>query len=338
MSVGGAQLMLKSAGMLPPAPIVIVGCGPLALLYAAQVQALGGAVSAFVQPAGACQPMAALEHGVDALRSAGYLLKGAHLMMQRALQPAKVYRNARDVRISGDEAVQGIGFNWRSKRVELPARTVLLHDGIVPQLQLTRLLEVEHCWHEHGHYQAPVTDPHGRSSAASVFVAGDGRQIDGAHAARHSGALAALAAVVDLQPHRQQHAHFQIKQHAVQLHRQTRVRPFLDALYPAAQWPFENVRDDTIVCRCENITAGAIQASCRAAVDSADRMKALHRCGMGPCQGRMCEYSVAMIAAHTLGCHPSEFGLHRIREPIKPISLGALASLAPAAAKGKQQC
>lgn len=327
MSVGAAQLMLKTAGMLPPAPVVIVGCGPLAFLYAAQARSFAGTVSAFVQPAGASNPLAALKHGVSALHGASYLRQGARLLGQRALASTKVYRKATDVRILGEDSVQGLEFTRRSKRVELVARTVLVHDGIVPQAQLTRLLELDHQWYERGSYQAPCVDAHGRSSMANILVAGDARHIDGARAALHSGALAALAVVSDLQPQHAPRVSVQITRHEELMRRETRVRPFLDALYPAGRWTFDGLEDDTVVCRCENITAGAIRASCRAAVDSADRMKSLHRCGMGPCQGRMCEYSVALIAAAELNCHPSAFGLHRIREPIKPISLGALAEL-----------
>ena len=48
MSVGAAQIALKSAGLLPEGPVVLAGTGPLLYLYASQVLAAGGAIDAIL--------------------------------------------------------------------------------------------------------------------------------------------------------------------------------------------------------------------------------------------------------------------------------------------------
>ena len=48
---------------------------------------------------------------------------------------------------------------------------------------------------------------------------------------------------------------------------------------------------------------------------------------MGPCQGRQCGYTVANIIAAEQQRSVAEVGLHRIRPPLKPLTLGELASL-----------
>ena len=55
------------------------------------------------------------------------------------------------------------------------------------------------------------------------------------------------------------------------------------------------------------------------------QIKAFTRCGMGPCQGRMCGLTVAEIIAHAQSKSPCEVGFFRGRPPNKPITLGQLA-------------
>jgi hypothetical protein len=56
-------------------------------------------------------------------------------------------------------------------------------------------------------------------------------------------------------------------------------------------------------------------------------MKAFLRSGMGPCQGRMCGLTVAELIADVRGVSMQEVGYYRLRPPVKPITLGELASM-----------
>ena len=56
-------------------------------------------------------------------------------------------------------------------------------------------------------------------------------------------------------------------------------------------------------------------------------MKAFLRCGMGPCQGRLCGLTVTELIAAARGLDPGSIGYYRIRPPIKPLALGELAAL-----------
>jgi bacterioferritin-associated ferredoxin len=50
----------------------------------------------------------------------------------------------------------------------------------------------------------------------------------------------------------------------------------------------ESVSDDTVVCRCERITAGEIRNEIRAGVRDMNILKATVRTGMGACGGKTC--------------------------------------------------
>ena len=112
------------------------------------------------------------------------------------------------------------------------------------------------------------------------------------------------------------------------LDRELAIRPFLDALFKPRAQVFAPA-DDTIVCRCEEITAGEIRALARVGCPGPNQIKAATRAGMGPCQGRQCGYTVTRILATARNRPPAEIGFFHIRPPLKPVTLGELASLDP---------
>ena len=58
-----------------------------------------------------------------------------------------------------------------------------------------------------------------------------------------------------------------------------------------------------------------------------NQMKSFLRCGMGPCQGRLCGLTVTELIARERRVAPGEVGHYRLRFPTKPIPLGELAAL-----------
>ena len=56
-----------------------------------------------------------------------------------------------------------------------------------------------------------------------------------------------------------------------------------------------------------------------------NQAKAFTRCGMGPCQGRLCGATVEQIFAQERGLGVAEIGRYRARPPLQPITLGQLA-------------
>jgi bacterioferritin-associated ferredoxin len=106
------------------------------------------------------------------------------------------------------------------------------------------------------------------------------------------------------------------------------VRPFLDALYRPADWVMTPAAADTLVCRCEEVTAGAVRAALAEGCASAAEVKAFTRCGMGPCQGRMCQPTLCRMIAAARRCDPGDVPPARPRFPVKPVTLAALAALA----------
>ena len=110
------------------------------------------------------------------------------------------------------------------------------------------------------------------------------------------------------------------------LKHETRVRPFLDSWFkPPA--PFRVPDGDTIVCRCEELTAKDILDVIDIGIAGPNQLKSFSRAGMGPCQGRYCGLTVQELIAKKTGRKMSDIGYYRLRPPIKPVSLGEFAEM-----------
>lgn len=82
----------------------------------------------------------------------------------------------------------------------------------------------------------------------------------------------------------------------------------------------------TIICRCEEITYEEIEGVIGHGAASFDDIKRLTRCGMGPCQSKVCSSLVLQIIHEVTGKPFAEIPLPRTRMPISPIRIEALAT------------
>lgn len=89
--------------------------------------------------------------------------------------------------------------------------------------------------------------------------------------------------------------------------------------------------ENTIVCRCEDITLKEIRDLIKRGFKTVDEIKRISRCGMGPCQGRTCRQIVVMEIAKATGKDIRDVKLSTFRPPTKNIKIGILAE----AAKGE---
>lgn len=324
MSCGGAQTLLKSAGLAPGGRVVLAGNGPLLLLVASQLLRAG------------VRPAAVLETGTDLWRALphfprflfapGYFGRG--LAMLRELRRARVVfrRQVSDLRIAGTTHAEAVEYRRGGITQRVDADVVLLHQGVVPNSNLSWSLRCEHDWHRAQRSFHPRLDPWGRSSVDGVLIAGDSGGIVGARGAELSGRLCALAAAANLGRITVDERDIRAARIRRELARHLAARPFLDAYYRPRQDMVAPRDDDTIVCRCEEVSAGEIrrlvlEQNC----PGPNQMKSFSRSGMGPCQGRMCGLTVVELISECRKVSPAEVGYYRIRSPVKPITVGELA-------------
>jgi thioredoxin reductase len=330
LTAGAAQILLKSAGEVPAEPPVLVGCGPLLYLLGWQYVRAGVPIRALVDTTRHEDRWRAKRHMVSALRAWPYLSKGLQLM--RTLRDAGVpmHEAADDLRVEGvigedgTERAHALQFSVRGVPHRIEANVILLHQGVVPNTQFTLSLRASHRWDDAQLCFTPDTDPWGELDVPGIFVAGDGGGIGGAQAAEVQGEVTALAIAAQLgvidNTARDRSAAPRLRRLAEVM----RIRPFLDSLYRPRN---ENrvPKDEVIVCRCEEVTAGQLRQFVSLGCLGPNQAKSFGRCGMGPCQGRLCGLTVTEVIADARKVLPETIGYFRIRPPIKPLTLGELA-------------
>ena len=326
MNAGAAQIALKTGGLVPGGPVVLAGGGPLLLLVACQLLDAGVALAGLVETSPASNRADALRRLPGALAVPSMLAKGLRMIARVRRAGVPRFAGATALRVLGDDRATGLGFEAGGRAHRLHADTVLLHHGVVPNVQIPRLLRVDHRWSDARLAWEVVVDAFGATSLPGLRVAGDGAAIAGAAAAEAAGTLAALGAARALGRLDEAALARLAAAPSRALDAQRRVRPFLDALYRPPRWVLEP-DDATVVCRCEAVTAGRVREMARLGCRGPNQTKFYSRCGMGPCQGRVCGGVVTQVLARELGLPPAEVGAYRVRAPIKPVPLGALAGL-----------
>jgi thioredoxin reductase len=330
LTAGAAQILLKSAGEVPCSAPVLAGCGPLLYLLGWQYVRAGVPIRALVDTSRREDRWRAKRHLLSALRAWPFLSKGLHLIRTLRQAGVPMYEGADNLRVEGKTAADGtaraaaLAFMTHAGAQRIEADVILLHQGVVPNTQFTHALRAAHRWDDAQLCFTPEVDAWGELDVPGIFVVGDGAGIGGAQAAAEQGLLAALAAASQLGAIDTATREREAAGHRVALARAMRIRPFLDSLYrprDANRIP----ADDTIVCRCEEVTAGDLRGFVSLGCVGPNQAKSFGRCGMGPCQGRMCGLTVTEVIAKARNVSPAEVGYYRIRPPIKPLTLGELA-------------
>lgn len=327
MTAGAAQILMKSSGMLP-GNAVLAGSGPLLYLVAAQMIDAGAPPGALVETQTPRMMLNALPHLPPALFGLPTLIKGLGLI--RKIRTAGVARFTGASEFEAQAREDGsidFTFSHKGRRKTLATDLLLTHQGVIPATHLSRAAGIAHEWNAAQQAFQPVTDLWGGTDVTGLHVAGDGAGIGGAEAAAAAGELAALN-ILHLSGRISADARNQLAAAARStLFRTRAIRPFLDAAYAPPAEVFSPT-DETIVCRCEEITAGEIRQGIGEGAEGHRQIKTSLRTGMGPCQGRMCDATVRGILCASTSGNATSIAPPRARSPIKPVSLGELAALA----------
>lgn len=327
LTVGAAQILLKTSRQVPSEPVWVAGSGPLPLLYMAQLLRAGGKIAGWLDtsPPGAWRR--ALPWAASALSAWTDVGKGLTWLREIKAAGVKRVRGVNAIRAIGQDRLQEVEYEQADgTTMRAPANVLLVHEGVVPSIHMTRALECDHSWNTRQWCLAPDLDHWGQTSKQGIYVAGDAAGIGGEKAACVRGELVALGVTLNagrISPAVATECAVPLRK---KLNELLRLRPMLDALYPPRPSIFSPA-DQTIVCRCEELTAGDIRKAAAIGQPGPNQLKSHTRAGMGPCQGRQCGYTIAHIIATEQNRNVADVGFYRIRPPLKPVTLGELVTL-----------
>lgn len=341
MTAGGVQRLLKSHGVLPGKRFLLAGAGPLQLALAAQLIQVGVEVVAVLE---AAQPFGwrGLKHAGALLGQWSRLTEGRDYL--RALREAGVpYRTGWGVVAARGETevtevdIARLDSDWRPQpdtRETLAADTLVLGYGFIPATQLSRLLGCEHHFEPKRGGWIPRRDERLQTSLPGLFAVGDGAGIGGAGLARVEGRIAGLAAAQQVGRLTEPAARQAIDAELSALARERRFAQMLGDLFTPGPGLHTLPDDATLICRCEEVSLADIRAAVAVGAESINEIKGLTRCGMGNCQGRICESLLAGVVAGertgNIGYAKliESAGQFTVRPPLHPLSLDVLARAA----------
>jgi len=291
MGAGGLQAMVKSGLTVTGKRVLVAGTGPLLLAVAAYLRKHGADVIRICEQA-SWGSLARFTFGL--LDQPRKLTQGLSLKRQLAAVPFTP--NSWPVAARGQSAVESVTISRNGRLEEIPCDYLACGFHLVPNLELPHLLG---CRIQNG---CVHVDEFQRTTAANILCAGEPTGIGGVELALVEGQIAGFTAAgrfseaKDLFGERKR-----LKQFARKLDQAFRLRPELRSL-PS---------DDTIICRCEDVLYSQLRryASWRTA-------KLQTRCGMGPCQGRICGPATRFL----LKWDPDS-----VRPPIFPVRVESLA-------------
>jgi NADPH-dependent 2,4-dienoyl-CoA reductase/sulfur reductase-like enzyme len=331
-SAGGAQKLVKSERVLPGENILLAGSGPLQLVLADQILKAGGKIAAILEAGnlsgnwlqglkGIWGNWDFLAEGTRYLRSiqkAGVPLLRSHIILE-----------ARGKRQVEEAIIAKVDKDWRPKpntARSVKVDAVCLGYGLVPSTELTMLAECVHKYDLSAGGYVPLRTAGMETSVPGIYAVGDGAGVAGRKAAIAEGCIAGISVAKSLGNISPASAAVQIKPHRKRLNRINRFRKILDDISLARRGLYELATDDTIICRCEEVTLKQLKAALADDTIELKDFKRMTRLGMGSCEGRMCGPAVVEMMRHRLNVPAEDVGCLKPRPSIKPVALGVLAA------------
>ncbi len=292
MGAGGLQAMVKSGLPIQGKRVVVAGTGPLLLAVAAYLRKHGAEVPLVCEQASWVKLVGFAAGLVSTPAKIGQALQ-----LKKDLVGIRFAANSWPVAAHGFEKLETVTVSRGGKIETLACDYLACGFHLVPNTELADLLG---CEIRDGYVRV---DENQQTTVAGVYCAGEPTGIGGIEASLVEGQIAGLAAAGKaLEARRFFRERNKSQRFAIRLERAFQLREEL-----------KNLPDsETVICRCEDVRYGRLQGhhSWRAA-------KLHTRCGMGPCQGRICGPATQFL----FGWNPES-----VRPPIFPAQVESLAT------------
>lgn len=324
ITLGGLQKLVLYERVLPGQRILLAGCSPLLLPVAANIIKAGGEIVAMCDAVAFRRYLKLIpellkqkELAYEAISSYLSVIKGRVSM----LRPSAVISASGKSRVEAVRVAQldpnGRPIPGSEKRFQIDILGV--SHGFLPSGRLARLIGCNHVYDPIQCYWKPEVDDYMRSSMPDIYIAGDSSGVDGRDSAVIKGRLAAIHMAAQLG----RMSISEMKQATNRLRKDhTRIQRYATKLNQVFSLPssmLDIMDKDTIVCRCEQVTVGDVLDGIEKGYRNINEIKRT-RIGMGMCQGRMCESTVAQIMLQN-GVPIEEVGYLNLRPPISPIQI-----------------
>ena len=325
----GAQVLLKGQKTLPRGRVLLAGTGPLLLVVAAQYARAGANLVAVAESASS---VSLLNHIPALIGSPGLMLRGASYRLSLGVRFVPWHARTVVVRIEGRRGVEAAVLATLDSQGRIQPGTerrvvcdmVLLGYGLVPSLELPRLLGCAMRFDAARKSFIPERSDDFETTVPGVFVIGDGAGVAGAVVAIEEGRVAGLAVARQQGRLSSDDARTRRQAFGRRLERLHAFRVAMDEVYRPPDALADLAAPDTVLCRCEDVTLAQVDSAITDGAREAAQVKLWTRAGMGPCQGRMCHASIISALCRATSKTIAEVGPYGVRAPIKPLDVETL--------------
>jgi NADPH-dependent 2,4-dienoyl-CoA reductase/sulfur reductase-like enzyme len=264
---GGLQALTKAGYPVEGKSVIIAGTGPLMLAVAATLIERGAKVTHIIEQA-TFTKVSRFAFGLLATPSK---IKQAYTL-GRTLKETIYHADSYVLSAHGDTQIQNVKVSVQGQIQEFTCDMLACGYGLIPNIELAAAFGCQ--LNDGSSYQKVTVNEWQASSQAGVYCAGEGTGIGGVDLALAEGYIAGYTASANPTKAQQHFSERKTWQRfATRLHTAFNLRTEVRQL----------CSDDTIVCRCEDVSFGQLKQY----RDWRDAK--LHtRCGMGACQGRIC--------------------------------------------------
>jgi D-hydroxyproline dehydrogenase subunit alpha len=337
MTAGAGQIMVKNQRVSPGQRVVVTGSGPLHLALAAYLVHAGVKVVGFYHTPLSIGKM--IQHIPSAWGQWERMKEGFSYWrtLSKAGVPVKIGWGV--VKALGENAVEEaivgrLDSDWNviaGTEKQLNVDAVIVWNGLLCNNGLSRMVGCQHRIDPRMGGVIPVRDETMQTTCENFYVVGDAAMIGGVGLAKAEGRIAGLSAAWRAGLLTDAEKKKQAASLAPVIRRERRFAQMFGDLF-APRVGLQNLPDEnTVICRCEEITLGDIREAIHRGARSVNEVKMLTRSGMGNCQGRICEMRVAQTILALSGdpdLSLENVGSYTTRPPLHPLPVSVLAEAA----------
>jgi NADPH-dependent 2,4-dienoyl-CoA reductase/sulfur reductase-like enzyme len=330
LTAGGAQKLVKMERVIPGKKILLAGTGPLQLVLADQLLQAGCEITAILEAGEIKKNWLKLMKGMWG--NWEYMADGLIYLHHIKKAGIPVLRNHIITEARGDNQVEAVVVakvdkDWRpiaDTKQTIKVDTVCLGYGLVTSSELTSLAECEHEYENAWGGYVPVRTGTMETTVQGIYAVGDGARVAGSKVAIEEGRIVGIVIANALGYVSDEKKWITVKESKKSIAKYNRLRKVLDEISRPRPGLYELAGNETIICRCEEVTFREIRAAMSKEGSKAKDIKRTTRLGMGSCGGRMCGPTIIELLKNKSGPDSRSPENLAPRPPVKPIPIGVL--------------
>lgn len=327
MSLGAAQILIKSHGILPARETLVAGSSPLMMVFASELLKNGGTVSAMLNE----NPFSKNLSFFPLIRHHWpKLVEGVVYSTQLMWNRVPVVNRIRIIEAKGKGQFETLiaakttanGDVIVGTEQEYHAEALTIGHGFVPNIELAVQTGCDTEYQQSGGGWIVTVDKNLETTLDSIYAVGE---ITGVAGGKKSLVQGEIAAISILKKMDRLTLGEEGSKSIEQLHslnrQQMQYAAFLNNLCQVPLPAYQQIPDETLICRCENISMGEIKKAISMGFTTSGGIKKVTRCSMGRCQGRICGVVINDIIMALTQKTPEQIGSLRSRFPVKNVAI-----------------